>query len=120
MYNKYKKFDDRGVESEMPRFPRSYIQTSYFHIITQGINKSYIFDKKEDIEYYIELMKRVAKKENVDIMIDDDWKIIKKLADNYVKTLYFRDTNLKKLDENEYIREVNNWGEIYRIIKGGI
>ncbi len=52
----------------MPRFPRSYIQTSYFHIITQGINKSYIFDKKEDIEYYIELMKRVAKKENVDIL----------------------------------------------------
>ena len=50
-------------------------------------------------------------------MIDDDWKIIKKLADNKVNTLYFRDTNLVKLEESEYIKEVNNWGEIYRYIK---
>ena len=49
-------------------------------------------------------------------MIDDDWRIIKNLSDNSVKTLYFRDTNLKKLQENEYIKEVNNWGEIYRYI----
>ena len=59
----------------------------------------------------------ICKKENVDIMIDDDWKIIKKLSDNHIKTLYFRDTNLVKLQENEYIKEVNNWGDIYRIIK---
>ncbi len=55
-------------------------------------------------------------KENVDIMIDDDYKIIKKLSDNGIKTLYFRDTNLKKLAENENIKEVNNWGDIYRYI----
>ena len=59
----------------------------------------------------------ICKNENIDIMIDDDWKIIKRLADNHVKTLYFRDTNLVKLEENEYIKEVNNWGDIYRIIK---
>lgn len=59
----------------------------------------------------------ICKKEEVDIMIDDDWKIIKRLADNKVKTLYFRDTNLMKLDENGYIKEVNNWGDIYRYIK---
>ncbi len=59
----------------------------------------------------------VCKNENVDIMIDDDWKIIKNLADNGVKTLYFRDTNLKILEESEYIKEVNNWGDIYRTIK---
>ena len=58
----------------------------------------------------------VCLKENIDIMIDDDWKIIKKLSDNSVKTLYFRDTNLKKLEETECIREVNNWGDIYRKI----
>ena len=45
----------------------------------------------------------VCQKENIDIMIDDDWKIIKKLSDNNIKTLYFRDTNLKKLDEYQYI-----------------
>ena len=51
------------------------------------------------------------------IQIDDDWRIIKRLADNQVKTLYFRDTNLMTLEENKYIKEVNNWGEIYRYIK---
>ena len=50
-------------------------------------------------------------------MIDDDYKIIKQLAENGIKTLYFRDTGLKKLEENEYIKEVNNWGDIYRYIK---
>lgn len=59
----------------------------------------------------------ICKNENVDIMIDDDWKIIKKISDDKIKTLYFRDTNLMKLEENEYIKEVNNWGDIYRAIK---
>lgn len=58
----------------------------------------------------------VCKKEKIDLMIDDDWRIIKQLSENEVKTLYFRDTNLKKLEENEYITEVNNWGDIYRVI----
>ena len=33
----------------MPRFPRNYIKTTAFHVITQGINKSYIFENTEDI-----------------------------------------------------------------------
>ena len=72
------------------------------------------FDK-----YYwkVEDKLEICKNEKVDIMIDDDWKIINKLANNQVKTLYFRDTNLMKLEENEYITEVNNWGEIYRYIR---
>lgn len=71
------------------------------------------FDK-----YYwkIEDKLEICKNENVDIMIDDDWRIIKELSDNKIKTLYFRDTNLMKLNENEYIKEVNNWGDIYRYI----
>lgn len=59
----------------------------------------------------------ICKKEKVDIMIDDDWNIIKKIAENKIRTLYFRDTNLMILEENKYIKEVNNWGEIYRYIK---
>lgn len=58
----------------------------------------------------------VCKKEAVDIMIDDDWKIVKNLSENNVNTLYFRDTNLKKLKNNEFLTEVNNWGDIYRYI----
>ena len=68
----------------------------------------YYWGQKDKLEVCLE--------ENIDIMIDDDWKIIKKLSDNSVKTLYFRDTNLKKLEETECIREVNNWGDIYRKI----
>ena len=72
------------------------------------------FDK-----YYwkVEDKLEICKSEKVDIMIDDDWKIVKKLSDNQIKTLYFRDINLIKLEESEYIKEVNNWGEIYRYIK---
>lgn len=58
----------------------------------------------------------ICQKENVNIMIDDDYRIIKKLSDNGIKTLYFRDTNLMKLEESELIHEVNNWGDIYRYI----
>ncbi len=67
--------------------------------------------------WHIDDKLEICKKENVDIMIDDDWKIIKRLAENGVKTLYFRDTNLMRLEENKYIKEVNNWGDIYRYIR---
>ena len=56
----------------------------------------------------------ICKNENIDVMIDDDYKIIQQLSEAKIKTLYFRDTNLKKLDENNYIHEVNNWGDVYR------
>ena len=68
----------------------------------------YYWGQKDNLEACI--------KENIDIMIDDDWRIIKKLSDNSIKTLYFRDTKLKKLEETEYISEVNTWGDIYRKI----
>ena len=58
----------------------------------------------------------VAKKEKIDYMIDDNFDICKKLSENGIKTIYFRDKDMKKL-ENENVIEVSNWGEIYRIIK---
>ncbi len=69
-------------------------------------------------KYYwqIENKLEICQKEDVDIMIDDDYKIAEQISSNKIRTLYFRDTNLKKLDENEYLKEVNNWGDIYRII----
>ena len=78
--------------------------------------------KENNIEfdkYYWKMNDKLetCQKENVDIMIDDDWKIVKKLAENKIKTLYFRDTNLVELEEGEYIKEVNNWGDIYRYIR---
>ena len=37
----------------MPRYPRNYIKTCFFHVITQGIEKTYIFESEEDIEFYL-------------------------------------------------------------------
>ena len=54
--------------------------------------------------------------EHVDLMIDDDYRIVKRLNENNIKTLYFRDTNLLRLPETDLNHEVNNWGDIYRFI----
>ena len=59
----------------------------------------------------------VSQQENIDIMIDDSYDVCKKLSENRIKTIYFRDKEMKKLEQNEYVKEVSNWGEIYRYIK---
>lgn len=71
------------------------------------------FDK-----YYwrVENKTEVCKNENIDIMIDDKPSTCKGISQNKIKTLYFRDVNREKLEENEHLKEVNNWGEIYRYI----
>lgn len=60
----------------------------------------------------------VAKKEKIDVMIDDSYDVCKKLSSNGIKTIYFRDKEMKVLEQNENLKEVSNWGEIYRYIKG--
>ncbi len=40
----------------MPRIPRNYSNSTFYHVMTQGINKSFIFQKHEDILYYIKLL----------------------------------------------------------------
>lgn len=60
----------------------------------------------------------VAQNEKIDVMIDDSYDVCKKLASNGIKTIYFRDKDMKKLEQNENLKEVSNWGEIYRYIKG--
>ena len=69
------------------------------------------FDK-----YYWNIQNKleICQKENIDVMIDDDYKIIKQISNAKIKTLYFRDANLKRLNENEFVHEVNNWGDGYR------
>lgn len=59
----------------------------------------------------------VAQKEHIDFMIDDSYEVCKRLSENGIKTIYFRDKEMKKLKQNEYLIEVSNWGEIYRYIK---
>ncbi len=52
----------------MSRYPRNFLKTSYFHVITQGINKSYIFDKAEDMKFYIKNMYQLVKEHHIRII----------------------------------------------------
>ena len=60
----------------------------------------------------------VAQNEKIDVMIDDSYDVCRKLSSNGIKTIYFRDKEMKVLEQNENLKEVSNWGEIYRYIKG--
>ena len=52
----------------MPRKPRNYEHTLFFHVITQGIDKKYIFEKSEDIKYYIKSMYQLKQTQEIDII----------------------------------------------------
>lgn len=76
--------------------------------------------KKENLnfdKYYWKQVDKVnvALSEKIDIMIDDSYEICKKMSDVEIETLYFRDKNMKKIN-SEYVIDVSNWGEIYRVI----
>lgn len=53
----------------------------------------------------------VAKKEKIDVMIDDSYEVCKKLSSKGIKTIYFRDKDMKVLEQNENLKEVSNWGK---------
>lgn len=40
----------------MPRAARKYLETSFFHVMVQGINKEYIFKNERYINRYLQLM----------------------------------------------------------------
>ena len=46
----------------MPRFPRNYLKTSFFHVMSQGINKNFIFEDSIDIKFYIKNMYEIKDK----------------------------------------------------------
>lgn len=77
-------------------------------------NKMDIFDK-----YYwsTENKDEVCIKENIDIMIDDFYQKCKSIANLKIKTIYLKDAPSYNLEENDYIKVLYNWGEIYRYIK---
>lgn len=88
--------------------------------ITQEIlakNQMDIFDK-----YYwaIENKDEICKKENIYIMIDDSYEKCKSISEAQIKTIYLKDAPSLELEENEYIKVLYNWGEIYRYIKEGL
>lgn len=58
----------------------------------------------------------VCVKEKIDIMIDDSYAKCKKIAEAKIKTIYLKDAPSYEMEENEYVKILYNWGEIYRYI----
>jgi len=52
----------------MPRQARKDLDTPFVHVMIQGVNKEYIFYKKEYIEKYLEIMERNQKDYNFNII----------------------------------------------------
>lgn len=52
----------------MPRIARVYSQTTFFHVITQGIERSYIFKYDDDIKYYIKVMNELIEEYKLKII----------------------------------------------------
>lgn len=52
----------------MPRIARKFLDTSFFHVIVQGIKKEYIFKKDCYKEQYIYLMNKYKEKHDIEII----------------------------------------------------
>ena len=52
----------------MPRSPRNYLDTTFFHVITQGIDKINIFSNHDDIIYYISLLYKIKEEHDIKII----------------------------------------------------
>ena len=58
-----------------------------------------------------------CQKEKIDIMIDDNYSICKTLIKGDIPTIYFHSLNREHIQESENVKEVTNWGEVYRYIR---
>ena len=96
---------------------RGGINPNIIHITKQRLeqdNMINMFDK-----YYFQAKDKaeICKKENVDLMIDDSNINCKNISEQKIKTIYFKDAPAYDMEENEYLKVLYNWGEVYRYIK---
>ena len=79
-----------------------------------------VFEKNDlptdNIYFGVEDKVLKCKELGIDIMIEDKPSTCKLLRNENIKTLYFRDKENEKLDEDSYLIEVSNIGEICRCI----
>lgn len=77
--------------------------------------------KKDELsfdEYYWKQLNKVkiCKQQNIDFLIDDSPIVCKETSEAGIKTIYLRNAGVRKVEENENLIEVHNWGEIYRYL----
>ncbi len=69
----------------------------------------------DSVNYSVINKLEVCKNLCIDVMIDDMYDHIEKISDCGIECLYFRDIVLKFFDHKN-VTEVNNWGEVLRVI----
>lgn len=72
--------------------------------------------KFDDIIYNQSNKVETCLKLNADIVIEDNYENIKQIINSKIKCLYLRDICQPEI-KSKYVKEVHNWGEIYRYIK---
>lgn len=100
----------------MPRKPRNYEKTPFFHVITQGIDKTYIFEKSEDIKYYIKTMYKLKKIQEIDII---SYCIMNNHAHILIKTEHLEELSkymqrLNTIYGKYYNKKYNRVGYVFR------
>ena len=93
---------------KIPRIARRYENSSFFHVIVQGINKEYIFQEERFKKLYLKQIKRFTKELNINV-------IAYCVMDNHAHFLVMSDNveNLSKL-----MQKVNSiYAKYYNYIK---
>ena len=84
--------------------------------ITEKILKENGMDIFDKYYWATEIKDEACVKEKIDIMIDDSFEKCKKISEAKIKTIYLKDAPSYEMEENEYLKVLYNWGEIYRYI----
>ncbi len=85
--------------------------------ITKKVLKENNMDFFSKYYWSTEEKEKVCLKEKIDLMIDDSNIKCKAVSEKGIKTIYFKDSPNFEMKENEYLKILYNWGEIYRYIK---
>lgn len=100
----------------MPRTPRNQFDTGFFHIISQGINKEYIFNEECNKQKYLYLLKKYSLKFKIKI-------ISYCIMDNHVHLLVYSNQiseiskymhNLNLSYSQYYNKKYNRVGYVFR------
>ena len=69
-------------------------------------------------EYYFGNLNKIQTliDQKIDVVIDDRYDVILEASKYHIKSVYFYMAGRKVLEDNEYIKAVYNWGEVYRYL----
>ncbi len=87
----------------MPRIARKSLDTSFFHIMVQGINKEYIFAEKCEMEKYLNLLEKNYEECNIEI-------IAYCIMNNHAHLLVYTE---QKMELTKFMSKVNTSYAIY-------